>query len=288
MARLWQSNFFLVYLFLYTQRLSNSVTELPSLILHNLFWGNWFDFLLISLNIHVTWCISFPMEQNKPIYTYCSGIIIITELPHLIYLEVPQLSLVTANFKWSRLLLAKIEHPLTEAPLSPSYKHACSVETVWIQQMILHAAQKYTWGEQLLFPETATKITSYTVLFFFLIYFFIYLLIFFNLLFLLRTKSETAEYNCHKKVAENLLEGSKHPKTCIRASDNFAKASCCAFYIAQLYPMDPASLYAGKCLIPQYLHTPLLMQIPVVTPVLGWVRLPPIHHIEELWECFIC
>lgn len=115
-----------------------------------------------------------------------------------------------------------------------------------------------------------------------------YLLIFFNLLFLLRTKSETAEYNCHKKVAENLLEGSEHPKTCIWASDNFAKASCCAFYTAQLYPMDPASLYAGKCLVPQYLHTPLLMQIPVVTPVLGWVRLPPIHHIEELWECFIC
>lgn len=77
---LWlqQSNFFLIYLFLYTQCLSNSVIELPSLILHNLFWGNWIDFLLIFLNIHVIWCISFPMEQNKPIYTYCSGTIIIT------------------------------------------------------------------------------------------------------------------------------------------------------------------------------------------------------------------
>lgn len=77
------------------------------------------------------------------------------------YLEVPQLSLVIANFKGSRLLLAKIEHPLTKTQLSHLYKHECSVETVWMQQMILHAAQKYTWVEQLPFPGTATKIASY-------------------------------------------------------------------------------------------------------------------------------
>lgn len=173
------------------------------------------------------------------------------------YLEVPQLSLVTANFKGSRLLLAKIEHPLTKTQLSHLYKHARSVETVWIQQMILHAAQKYTWVEQLLFPGMATKMASYIALH-------------------LKKTNKNVYFSCSgqsqeqqdlivtKKLSENLSECSEHPTTCIQTFDNFAEASCCAFYTAQLYPMDPASLHAEKCLVPHYLHVPLLMQIPVL------------------------